>query len=146
MDEVVSSERGAVLKDRTDEGRTLHSGDESTGSKGLTEPKPPAAQAKSPPKCPQSASEHYLWIVPMPTNPPDPAPAHPPPFWSQSCDRKEQCHTSPSSLLWPVPPLTQRHQPGLRCPRVLVHTGFLLNGRSSKLKKLKKRFSFSSLT
>lgn len=38
MDEVVSSKKGAMLKDITDEGRTLHRGDESTGSKGLTDP------------------------------------------------------------------------------------------------------------
>ncbi len=39
--------KGSCAKRCRDEGRTLHSGDESTGSKGLTDPKPPAAQAKS---------------------------------------------------------------------------------------------------
>lgn len=40
-------ENGAVLKGSAEETRTLHSWDESIGSKGLTHPKTPAARATS---------------------------------------------------------------------------------------------------
>ena len=76
-------------------------------------------------KCPQSATEHYRWIVPGPTNPPNPGPAHPnPPRTAPALVPElrqkgmKQCQTSCSSLLWP--PLTQRRWLGLRCPRGLV--------------------------
>lgn len=60
MDEVVSPAKGDVLGGSTNEGRTLHSGVESMGSKGLADPKPPAAQGKSALEMSPSATEHYL--------------------------------------------------------------------------------------
>lgn len=35
--------KGDMLQNNTDAVRTVHSGDESTGSKGLTDPKPPCS-------------------------------------------------------------------------------------------------------
>lgn len=98
--------KGAMLQNNTDEVRTVHSGDESTGSKGLTDPKPPAAQEKSALKM-SPVSNWALSLNCANTyhpSPPDPSPRPAksttttplvPELWQKGM---EQCETSRSSL------------------------------------------------